>query len=346
MPKLTQTLPPGPLAIIGDIHGEIGALERLLDRLSAYDGQQAKRTLVFVGDLVDRGPDSVAVIECVSRLVEGGDAVAILGNHELNILRGETKDGNGWYFGEEQITQVENKGPVPYVSRLASDADRQLVLRFLRSLPLVLERDDLRVVHACWNDESMKRLPDCGDVAQLMQSIGVDIRNDLDRRGVLVTAEKEESEFAELKDINQKPKRFLENVATREFELQAYNPIKVLTSGLEAKVKPDGVFFAGGKWRFLARDNWWERGVDRPTIVGHYWRNREVTKQGHEPWDKEPPFAWSGNVYCVDYSVGYRYRERAAGVTTDFRCGLGALLWPERKVLFDDREEPNTTSFG
>ena len=58
---LAHPLPPGPLDIIGDVHGELGALEALLAHL-AEAGRTEQRHLVFVGDLVDRGSWSVEVI--------------------------------------------------------------------------------------------------------------------------------------------------------------------------------------------------------------------------------------------------------------------------------------------
>ncbi|MBM4381406.1 MAG: metallophosphoesterase, partial [Deltaproteobacteria bacterium] len=94
MPRLFQLLPGGPLDIIGDVHGEAEALLRLLARLGVDVGRRrAARPLVFVGDLVDRGPDSVTVVEVVSRLQEAGLAHCVAGNHELNALAGESKEG-------------------------------------------------------------------------------------------------------------------------------------------------------------------------------------------------------------------------------------------------------------
>lgn len=72
--SLIQDLPPGPLDIVGDIHGEIDALHSLLAHLG-YDAQGRHpdgRTLVFVGDFCDRGPDSPAVLARVAHLVAGG----------------------------------------------------------------------------------------------------------------------------------------------------------------------------------------------------------------------------------------------------------------------------------
>ncbi|MGN1055627.1 MAG: metallophosphoesterase, partial [Comamonas sp.] len=77
--SLIQPLPAGPLDIVGDIHGELQAVLDLMGHLG-YDLQghhPQGRRLVFVGDFVDRGPDSPGVVDLVQRLVEGGHACAI-----------------------------------------------------------------------------------------------------------------------------------------------------------------------------------------------------------------------------------------------------------------------------
>lgn len=61
----------GPIAVVGDVHGELGLLDRLLARLGDVP-------LFFVGDLVDRGPDSRGVVQ---RMIDVG-ARGVRGNHE------------------------------------------------------------------------------------------------------------------------------------------------------------------------------------------------------------------------------------------------------------------------
>ena len=102
MNQLIRPLPNTDLDIIGDVHGEIGALCTLLDRLG-YDDQgrhPQNRHLVFVGDLVDRGPNSLGVLELVIPMYESKKASVIAGNHELNILRQKKKHGNKWFYGK------------------------------------------------------------------------------------------------------------------------------------------------------------------------------------------------------------------------------------------------------
>ncbi|MEU6330754.1 polynucleotide kinase-phosphatase [Streptomyces sp. NPDC047049] len=88
----------GPFDIIGDIHGCRSELETLLGRLGyalARDGHGRAvdavhpegRTAVFVGDLVDRGPDSPGVLRLVMGMVGAGHALCVPGNHENKLGR-------------------------------------------------------------------------------------------------------------------------------------------------------------------------------------------------------------------------------------------------------------------
>ncbi|MFJ1809492.1 MULTISPECIES: polynucleotide kinase-phosphatase [unclassified Streptomyces] len=78
----------GPFDIIGDIHGCSSELESLLGKLGYADGvHPAGRQAVFVGDLVDRGPDSPGVLRRVMTMVESGNALCVPGNHENKFGR-------------------------------------------------------------------------------------------------------------------------------------------------------------------------------------------------------------------------------------------------------------------
>ncbi|MFJ6656842.1 polynucleotide kinase-phosphatase [Streptomyces sp. NPDC091377] len=78
----------GPFDIIGDIHGCSAELESLLGKLGYADGAHPDgRTAVFVGDLVDRGPDSPGVLRRVMAMVRSGHALCVPGNHENKFGR-------------------------------------------------------------------------------------------------------------------------------------------------------------------------------------------------------------------------------------------------------------------
>ena len=72
--------------VVGDIHGDLPALERIFDRLPEAEPGD---TMVFLGDYIDRGPSSAQVIDFVRRLSKSGPAkvVALRGNHEDAWLR-------------------------------------------------------------------------------------------------------------------------------------------------------------------------------------------------------------------------------------------------------------------
>jgi protein phosphatase len=82
----------GPFDIIGDIHGCLDELVRLLTRLGytvSPDGVHAPagRKAVFLGDLVDRGPDIPGVLRLVMGMVRAGTALCVPGNHEIKLMR-------------------------------------------------------------------------------------------------------------------------------------------------------------------------------------------------------------------------------------------------------------------
>jgi serine/threonine protein phosphatase 1 len=82
------------LYAVGDIHGEYEKLEELLEALPLEEGDR----LLFLGDYVDRGPDSFGVVERLIELQQDWPCVFLLGNHESMLL-----DFLGWtdeaYFG-------------------------------------------------------------------------------------------------------------------------------------------------------------------------------------------------------------------------------------------------------
>lgn len=85
MPELPRSIH-GLLAVVGDLHGAANLLERLLDGLRRTPGFE-NRWLVFVGDFLDRGPDSRRCIDMVLELVEQhGKVAACMGNHDLAAI--------------------------------------------------------------------------------------------------------------------------------------------------------------------------------------------------------------------------------------------------------------------
>lgn len=333
----------GPLDVVGDIHGEIDALSDLLMVLGYDDSGRhpAGRRLVFIGDLCDRGPDSPAVIEFVHSLVEQELAQCLLGNHELNLLRGAEKEGNGWFFEEDH----DAADGLFTTSRRATAGGREATRAFFGTLPLALERADLRLVHATWDEAALALLKNCSGPTTVVYDAYSERAGELARStGLEARAEAERREHGErLRDPTVKPP-LLEGLARVNHLHQMANPLRILTSGIEALAQEP--FFASGKWRMLDRVKWWNRYAHQPPVlVGHYWRwptpeTRAAFSRGeHDLFDGARPEQWHGrrrNVFCLDFGVGARYQERIEGCTRDFRTRLGAVRWPEQELVFDD----------
>lgn len=340
--SLIRSLPDTPLDIVGDVHGEYAALMSLLQRLG-YDTRgrhPAGRQLVFVGDLCDRGPDSPAVISLVRRVVETGLGQAVIGNHELNLLRGERRDGNDWFWGEG--SEHDRKfGACATVNR----QQRAEFAGFLATLPLVLEREDLRVVHAAWHVPAVEYLRTAplhttlaaqfdhwervSDAAISDPALRRQVANELEHYGAFL----HDSAF-------EMP--MLQGCARSDALWQMGNPLRALTSGIECVAQQP--FFSGGKWRFVDRVRWWEEYTDAvPVIFGHYWRRTQgsTIKAGPDQFGPIDDTAWHGprcNVFCVDFSVGARFLERKPNNQPGQATKLAALRWPERTLVFDTGE--------
>lgn len=145
----------GPFDIIGDIHGCYDELEMLLEKL-AYRvckveenfenfgievTHPEKRKIVFLGDLVDRGPKSPQVLKLVMSMVNAGNALCILGNHDEKFLRKLKGRNVKVQFGLEQTMKQMEKVDRAFSNRVAA---------FLQGLQshLVLDKGNLVVAHA------------------------------------------------------------------------------------------------------------------------------------------------------------------------------------------------------
>ncbi|MGW1088821.1 polynucleotide kinase-phosphatase [Streptomyces sp. NPDC002596] len=135
----------GPFDIVGDIHGCSSELETLLGKLGYVDGAHPEgRTAVFVGDLVDRGPDSPGVLRRVMSMVAAGNALCVPGNHENKLgryLKGrKVQHTHGLAETIEQLDREDARDP----------AFREQVREFIDGLVshYVLDGGKLVVCHA------------------------------------------------------------------------------------------------------------------------------------------------------------------------------------------------------
>jgi len=147
--------------IIGDVHGSADKLERLLDTMeySEVDGswKHPTRRAVFVGDFVDRGPQQLRAVEIPKMMVEAGNALAVAGNHEFNAASLATKDPWGEWNRKHSPHNLEQSSVFREAIGFGSAAHSEVIDWFM-TLPLWLDLDGLRVVHACWYEPAMRVL--------------------------------------------------------------------------------------------------------------------------------------------------------------------------------------------
>ncbi len=136
--------------VVGDLHGCADLLEALLLRLDM------RHPSVFVGDYIDRGPDSRAVLNRLRQLDELPNVTCLMGNHEammLDFLRSPEAAGPLWLRAGGEATlraygvEVDTQDWVSMGQGLARALGRDMIL-WLRARPLSTRLGNLAVVHA------------------------------------------------------------------------------------------------------------------------------------------------------------------------------------------------------
>lgn len=152
------------LYVLGDIHGQIGMLDTALERIAADGGADAP--MISLGDLVDRGPGSRAVIDTLMQgQAAGRDWTVLKGNHDLmfqhfledgrihdpRVLSGVDwlgpRLGGGATLASYGVVASENRDPQDMFQE-ARAAVPPAHLAFLRDMPLYHLRGDRLFVHA------------------------------------------------------------------------------------------------------------------------------------------------------------------------------------------------------
>ena len=276
--------------MIGDVHGYADELEALLRKLGycKIDGvyQQPGHQVIFLGDFIDRGEQQREVLNIVRPMIDGGFARSVMGNHEFNAICYATKASDGSYLREHSKKNYDQHKK--FLNAYPDEAERQEVIAWFKTLPIFIDADDFRVIHACWNQSALE------DIRELLN----------DQHCLLDEAYPICSERGS----------------------KGYCAVELLLKGPEVAL-PEGVGFKDkdGTVRKEARIKWWvardkinrerlalgdgvteahrienELEIDAahhypadhcPVFIGHYWLNHES------------PAPLADNCACLDYSV-------------------------------------------
>ena len=144
--------------MIGDIHGQIGKLNVLLDAIESrhqWKHPDQDGVLVFLGDYVDRGPDSKAVMARTMTGIEGFETICLKGNHEDMMLQClATDDRSTWrtWIAVGGDATLESLGydlsREQYNPARLAEAITAPVLQWLNALDLYYRHADFICVHA------------------------------------------------------------------------------------------------------------------------------------------------------------------------------------------------------
>jgi hypothetical protein len=235
--------------------------------------------------------------------------------------------------------------------RVAHHLQLRAALTFFYQLPIALERSDLRLIHACWSQDSIQALPKLVGswstlFARYRRNSSADLKamgwtrkrvGQLKAKYPLSVGPPEVEEIPYLPDLSE------------YFSLeQNLNPLRVLTQGLYGPLMNKTPFWSGYRWQMSDRIRWLnDYNEEIPVIFGHYWRSRyQDLKHNHKPSlfagiEANEFLGAQNNCFCLDFAVGLRYQERLAGAS-EYQGSLAALRVPEEgslddwELVFDD----------
>jgi hypothetical protein len=302
---------------IGDVHGEGDKLQGLLTMLGYRESNGAyhrvDRTAIFVGDLIDRGPDQIRVVKLVRAMVDAGSARVVLGNHEFNAIAFATPDGHGDYLrthkgkeGEKNLDQHQKfLDQVTFGSPLHEE-----LLSWFKSLPLWLETRTFRVVHACWHDDLIESLRRRGFEGGLTTDNLIRTANEKDSeeyRSIETILKGPELSLKGYPAFKDKDKNIRHHARLRWWDCEAKTLAELAEIPGDALDENDDPYPGLPNVPVTDAHDFLYDPLAPPIFFGHYWR-------------LGPPELAGTNTVCVDYSaahpheslVAYRHDEGAA----------------------------------
>jgi hypothetical protein len=276
--------------IIGDIHGHALELRNMLAKLG-YTLEQGvyrhpTRQVIFVGDFVDRGPQIRETLEIVRGMVDGGAALAVMGNHEYNAICFHEKHPQGGHLRPHIPRNIFQHTRTLEEFNSREGWERwQDYIEWFKTLPLFLELPGLRVVHACWDPRHIESLREQLPDARLTDDFLLRItqRGTPEYKAVEETLKGKEVDlpagsFFHDKDGNARTKmriRWWSNPQGRTYQDYYLEPIETLNS------QPVD---------YAALTDTWHYQEDTPVFFGHYWL-------------RGTPQLLNTHAVCLDYSV-------------------------------------------
>ena len=273
--------------IIGDIHGHADKLEQLLQQLgyerinNAYQHPNQNRTVLFIGDYIDRGPKIKETLEIVKAMVDFGSAKALMGNHEYNAILFHTKNPKGGYLRKHSIQNISQHFETLNAFK-NNPSEYEAYIEWFKTLPLFYETENFRAVHAAWDYDKIAYLK-------------IRLVNNYITNEMLIEAADKTTELYDAIEITLKGKElklpegnsFKDNDKNIRTEIR----IKWWVNATENNYKTIAVHtFDSIPEIALTETETYYLPNDKPVFFGHYWLKGE-------------PNLFQENICCVDYSV-------------------------------------------
>ena len=278
--------------IIPDIHGQAEKLRLALKNLgwrrngTTWKHPEPDRQIVFLGDFIDRGPENAAVIRIVRELMDAGRAQAIMGNHELNAIHFHTTDPEtGAPLRPHDTDNLFQHGSFLKEFPLGASHTKN-VLDWMTSLPLFIETDEFRAVHAAWIHsaiDDLRRQTGAG-VLSADQLIRAGRKGDTFYDLAEAVAKGPEARLPHPHSFMDKGKKVRHHVRVKWWNGDARTWRQVAMSVPDINQLPDALL--PDDLVTAIYPDW-----DLPVFFGHYWMSGAPELQ-------------SANALCLDYSAG------------------------------------------
>ena len=284
----------GGFDIIGDVHGCASMLvERLIGMGYTRRGGEGAFShpvyhAVFVGDLIDRGPQQLETLQLVKAMVDAGSASIVMGNHEFNAVAYATEHPELPGYFLRPHTAKNTRQHQAFLDQLTPSQQRYYIDWF-RTWPLWLTLPhptdsgavgSARVVHACWHEESLRT-----------------VENACDGQNRINTTD--------------------QWILANDRESALYHAVEVLLKGPELDLRPYGIDEfrdKDGHPRQRARLCWWKQTTTRLSELTELGDHASVG-QGVDVSDDDLSYLYRGNVPVF---YGHYWRQNTPVHSDDF----------------------------
>lgn len=295
--------------IIGDVHGHADALEKLLIKLGYQksDGiySNKNRKVIFLGDFIDRGPKVRETLQLAKAMVDAGSAFAVMGNHEFNFLCYNRRLDDGTYLRSHN---ADNNHQVKSTLAAFEGRAEELgqYLNWFKELPLYLEFEGFRVVHACWKPDVIKALQR-------------ELKDNRLTDELLLEAGSKGTKLYELVETALKGVEVPVIESFKDSDGKIRNEARVKWWLNPEKLTQQEYFFRSDSSETLSKElksSWYYPSSEKPVFIGHYWKTGEIKFEAE-------------NVCCVDYSIAKGGKLVAFRLNDDADLSSGTFVWVE-----------------